>query len=385
MDFDLPEELRILKDTLRRFVDAELIPIEREAYDGHLLKDDVRTHLEAKTKELGLWMFDVPEELGGMGMGALAKTILWEEIARSIAVPMRGQGIFGPEPGPILLSLTDETQRENYLYPVLRGEKRAAFMQTEPDAGGDPGGMRTTAVRDGDHYVINGSKRFITGAAYADFAQVIAVTDKEKGSRGGISAFLVDMNTPGMTVLREQAMMMDDRPCEVLLEDVRVPVENRIGEEGEGFKFGQHWITQGRMRHCARSMGVASRCLDLATSYSKQRVTFGEPLSNRQSIQWMLVDSWMEIEAARLLLHRTAWKFDRGDDTRYESYMIKVMGDETGFRVVDRCLQIHGGIGLSTDLPIEKFFRDQRGWVITEGPPEILRMVMARHVLRTFG
>ena len=384
MNFEMPEELRMLKETLRRFVDAELIPIERDVCEGNKIKPEIRAVLEEKAKEIGLWMYDVPEEYGGQGLGLLAKVVVWSELARSIAMPTRGASIFGPPVSPILYYLNDE-QKERYLLPVLSGEKQACFAQTEPDAGGDPGGMRTTAVREGDEYVINGMKRFITGANEADFAQVIAATDREKGSRGGISAFLVDMDTPGVKLLREQETMMDDRPWEIALENVRIPVANRIGEEGEGFKFAQNWINSGRIRHGARGMGVIERCLELGASYAKQRVTFGQPLADRQAVQWMLVDMHTELYQLTLMVHNAAWKGDRGEDIRYDAYMCKYFGDTKSFEAADRCMQIHGGIGLTTDLPIERMWRDQRSFIITEGPTEILKMALARHVLRKYG
>lgn len=384
MNFDLPEELRMLKEEVRKFVDRELIPIERDSLDGPKLKPDIQKELEEKSKGLGLWMYDVPEEYGGQGLGLLAKSVVWAELARTVALPSRNISIFGPNVSPILYYLNDD-QKEQYLHPVLRGEKKACFMQTEPDAGGDPGGMRTTAVRDGDHYVLNGMKRFITGAAEADFAQVIAATDREKGSRGGISAFLVDMNTPGMNLLRAQETMMHDRPWEVALDNVRVPVENRIGEEGEGFKFAQNWINSGRIRHGARGMGVMERCLELGASYAQQRNTFGKALADRQAVQWMLVDTHTELHQLTLMVHQAAWKADKGEDIRYEAYMCKYFGDTKSFEAADRCMQIHGGLGLTTDLPIERMWRDQRSFVITEGPTEILKMALARHVLRKYG
>ena len=384
MNFELPEELRMLKETVRRFVDKELIPIEREVCVGNKIKPEMRQMLEKNSKELGLWLYDVPEEYGGQGLGMLAKVVVWSELARTIALPTRNASIFGPAVSPILYHLNDE-QKERYLMPVIAGEKKACFAQTEPDAGGDPGGMRTTAVREGDHYVINGMKRFITGADEADFAQVIAATDREKGSRGGISAFLVDMTTPGVKLLRAQETMMDDRPWEIALEDVRVPVENRIGEEGEGFKLAQNWISNGRIRHGARGMGVIERCLELGVSYANQRVTFGQKLAERQSVQWMLVDMHTELHQLSLMVHHAAWKADRGEDVRHDAYMCKYFGDTKSFEAADRCMQIHGGIGLTTDLPIERMWRDQRSFIITEGPTEILKMALARHVLRKYG
>ena len=385
MDFELPEELRMMKATLRRFIDNEVIPIEREAYDGHLMVPEVREKLEARARELGIWMIDVPEEYGGMGLGLLARVLVWEETGRTIAFPRRKPWIFGPYVSPILLQFLRDDQKDKYLWPCIRGEKYAAFCQTEPDAGGDPASMRTTAVREGGEYVINGMKRFVTGGDQADFAQVVCVTDREKGARGGISCILVDMDTQGVEVIRQQETMMDDRPCEIGFHDVRVPVENLIGNEGDGFRMAQNWITFGRMRHGSLGMGTMERCLELGASYAKQRVTFGEPLANRQAVQWMLVDTYAELHQLRLMIYDAAARYDRGEDIRYRSYMCKYIGDRAGFEAADRFLQIHGGIGLTTDLPIEKLWRDLRSFMITEGPEEILKMALARHVLREYG
>ena len=384
MDYELPEELRMLQETVRRFVDRELIPIERETMEGPKLKPEAQEMLEEKAKAVGLWLYDVPEEYGGQGLGLLARAVVWAELARTIALPSRNVNIFGPIVSPILYFLNDE-QKERYLYPVLAGKLRHCFAQTEPDAGGDPGNMRTTAARDGDDYIINGTKRFITGAADADFAQVIAATDREKGSRGGISAFLVDMDTPGVNLLRAQETMMHDRPWEIAFEDVRVPAENMIGGEGDGFKFAQNWISAGRIRHGARGIGVIERCLELGASYAKQRSTFGSPLAERQSVQWMLVDSYADLHMLKLMVYAAASKHDDGGDIRYDSYIVKYFGDTKSFEAADKCMQIHGGLGLPTDLPIEHMWRDQRSFIITEGPTEILKMALSRHVLRQYG
>jgi acyl-CoA dehydrogenase len=384
MDFNLPEELQMLKTNLRRFVDNELIPIERDTMVDNEMKPDVLAALQEKAKGLGLWMFDVPEEFGGLGLGALARVVMWEELSRSIALPSRNSALFGPRVSPILYFLNDE-QKEKYLYPVVKGEKRTCFAQTEPEAGGDPGGMRTTAVRDGDHYVINGHKRFITGASQSDFIQVVAATDRSKGTRGGLTVFLVDAGTPGMKLLRQQELMVGDRPWEILFEDCRVPVANRVGEEGDGMKAAQGWLTEGRLRHGARGVGVIERCLELAAGYAKQRRTFGALLSERQTVQNMLVDMYQHLHQLRLMVYNAAWREDQGEDVRNESYMCKYFGDEMSFHAADRCMQIHGGMGLTTDLPIERFWRDQRSFIITEGPTEILKMALARQILREYG
>ena len=384
MDFTLPEELRLLKDNLRRFVNAEMIPVERETCENDELKPEWRDKFQKRAKELGIWMMEVPEEYGGMGLGVMPRVVVWEELARTVALPARGDSIMGPTVRAILYDLEGE-MKEKYLLPVLRGEKRACFAQTEPDAGSDPGSMRTTAVRDGDQYVINGVKRFISGANKSQFAQVMAATDRSKGSHGGISCFLVDMDTPGVKITARYQTMMGDRPCEIVFDNARVPAGNRVGGEGEGFKMGQKWLGVGRIKHGARALGVAERCLEMATSYAKQRVTFGKPLSERQAIQFMLVDSYVELHAARLMVYQAAAKADAGEDNRVEAYVSKSYADEMAFRVADRCMQIHGGIALTTDLPIEKFWRQQRSFRITEGATEVMKMVIARHVLKTFG
>jgi acyl-CoA dehydrogenase len=383
MDFQLPEELVMLKQQLRKFVDHEIIPIERDAYEGHELKADVRELLEGKMRNMGYWHISTPEEYGGMGLGLLARAVIWEEMGRTIALPARKAQIFGPDVSPLLYHLSEE-QKKVYLLPVISGEKDCCFALTEPEAGSDPGNLRTTAIRDGEYYIINGYKRFITNAQNADFAQVMASTDRASGSKG-ISAFLVDMDSPGVTIVRAEQTMMDDAPCELAFDNVRVPAKNLIGSEGEGFKLAQDWINVGRVRHGARGLGVIQRCLEMGAAYAKDRVTFRQPLAKRQAIQWMLVDSYIDLQQVKWLVYHAAWKYDRGEDIKNEAYMAKMLGDRLSFNAADRCMQIHGGVALTRDLPIEKFWRDQRGMMITEGPEEVLRMALARHVLDEYA
>ena len=268
MDFELPEELRLLKDNLRKFVDKEMIPLEREVVNDIKLQKALPKKLRSKVDELGLWQYDVPEALGGLGLGMMAKVIVWSEISRTTSLPSRSLNIFGFPVSPILYTLEGRA-REEYLLPVISGEKTSCFAQTEADAGSDPAAMRTNAVRDGDDYVINGVKRFITGADEADFAQVFAVTDTEKRARGGITGFLVDMNTPGLKVTASYDLMVDDKPCEIVFDNVRVPAWKRIGQEGDGFKHAQSWLNSGRIRHGARSLGVMERCFELGSAYAR--------------------------------------------------------------------------------------------------------------------
>jgi acyl-CoA dehydrogenase len=245
--------------------------------------------------------------------------------------------------------------------------------------------MRTTAVLEGDHYVINGVKRFITGAGKSDFMQLMAATDRSKGSRGGISCFIVDMNTPGVKLTAQYETMMGDKPWEIVLDNVRVPVAHRVGEEGKGFGLAQKWLGAGRVKHGSRALGVAERALEMAVKYSYQRSTFGKPLAERQGIQWQLTDIWMNLDIATLLVRRAASLIDDEQEARVEAYHCKYYADEMAFAAIDRCMQIHGGIALTTDLPIERMWRQQRSYRITEGASEVMRTVIARHVMKAYA
>lgn len=384
MELDLPDDLKMLQEMVRRFVTEELIPLEGKSLDGATLKPDIEAKLTARCKELGLWQIDVPEEFGGQGLGQIGRAIVWTEIGRTVALPPRSVRIFGPEIRAPLYALEGE-MRERYFFPAIRGERESCFAQTEPDAGSDPGAMRTTAVRDSDHFVINGTKRFITGADKADFVILMAATDRAKGSHGGISCFVLDMDTPGVRLTTRYQTLTGETPWEIVFDNVRVHERHLIGNEGGGFSLGQKWLGAGRIKQGARALGATRRCLELASSYAKQRSTFGQPLANRQSIQWRLVDTYVALEAATLLVHRAAARIDRGEDDRNDAYLIKLFCTEMAWQAADMCLQVHGGIGLTTDLPVERFWRDQRSHMITEGTPEIMRMALARHVLNTFG
>jgi len=322
-------------------------------------------------------------DLGGQDLSLLALAVINEQLARTIALPPRGPGIFGPEVRSILLSLNPE-QKDRYLHPVLRGEKATAFAQTEPDAGSDPGGMRTTAVRQGDRYVINGTKRFISHAKGADFLQLVAATDPKKGSRGGLTVFLVDMDTPGVSIAGRTVHMMGDVTYEVMLENVEVPVENRIGNEGDGMKAAQTWINTNRVNQAARGLGVAARCLEMIASYAQQRVTFGRPLASRQAVQVAVADLYTRLQAGQLLTYRTACKFDNGTLQRHDTFMIKVFCTELGFEAADRCMQFHGGLGTAMEMPIERMWRESRSFMITGGPVEIMRASLAREIFALY-
>jgi acyl-CoA dehydrogenase len=382
MDFELSEEHRMLRDMVRAFVDRELIPLENAFGPGHEIPPDTMSGLQEKTRAMGLWMLDVPEEYGGAGLDLLSRCIIDEQVGRSSIFHWHSHPLFGPALRPVLLACNDE-QKERFLFPVLRGEFKICFAQTEPDAGSDPANLKTRAVRDGDDYVINGSKRFITGAGESRYAQLMAATEPEKGAKGGVTCFIVDLQGPGVTVTESWPNITGECLWEIALDNARVPAANIIGEVGQGFELGQRFLTEGRVKaHGARSVGAAQRALEMMMDYAPQRVTFGQPLADRQAVQFMIADSAMELHMTRNLVYECAWRSDRGEDIRDLSYMVKIQGTEMVTRVVDRAIQIHGGMGVSTELPLEWFYREARAVRINEGATEVLRWRLARNLIR---
>ena len=383
MDFHLSDELLMLQATVRRFVDEELIPLEAEYRpEADKMPDEMLLPLQEKAKSIGLWLLDVPKEYGGADLDLLTRCVIAEEVGRTVVIPYRINEVFGPEVRPPLFYCNEE-QKDRYLYPVLKGEKRMCFALTEPDAGSDPAGMQTRAVQDGDDFVLNGTKRFISGAGYSQFAQVMALTDPEKRARGGITSFLVDLDTPGVSLARRQPTMMGDSPWEIVFDDVRVPGANVLGEVGAGFSLAQEWLTDGRVRcHGSQSVGMAQRALDMMMEYAQDRSTFGKRLAERQAVQFMIADSSMEVHAARLMVQDCAWRYDQGENVRDLSYMVKITCTEMAGRVVDRAIQVFGGMGLTKELPLEWMYRQLRSIRITEGATEVLRWRMAQNLLK---
>lgn len=370
----------MLQMMARRYTRDFLMPLEREYLLVDQLPDAVMEGLRAKARELGLWALPVPKEYGGAGVGMLGYCLVREETSHAVLGAMQGDGVEGA-PSPALYSCNEE-QKERYFYPVIRGEKIAGFAQTEPNAGSDPAALEMTAIREGDHYIVNGTKTFISGAGKQDFFTVLARTDPKSRGRAGISCIIVEKGTPGFRISRIIPMMAGEDPAELVFEDCRVPVKNRIGEEGEGFTLGQRFLGVGRLRFGPNCVGIGERALEMAVAYSKQRVTFGQPIAQRQSIQWMLADSAVEISASRLMTYHAAWKCDRGEDYRQEASIVKLFASEMVNRVVNRAVQIHGSLGLSKDLPLEKMFRQVRHKTIGEGTSEIHRFIIARNLLR---
>ena len=379
MDFELPEELKLLRDMVRDFVKKALLPLEDQVEEADDVAPDVLRDLRVQARDLGLLGLCIPKECGGAGMGMLANCVVREELGRtSLAM---SYAVRGPSP---ILSLGTAEQRERYLAPCLQAEKRDCFSLTEPNAGSDAAAIQTTAVRDGDDFILNGTKIFVTDGVKADFVILFAVTDKEKRARGGITAFLVDKGTPGFevgSVFKKMGWRGTDL-AELVFTDCRVPAAQVLGEVGQGFTLAMKWIDTGRLGIASAALGTAERLLKMATDYAGQRETFGRRLAERQAIQWMIADSATELKAARLLVYQAAWSGEQGRDTRQAAAMAKLYATEMVGRVSDRVLQIHGGMGYMKDLPIERMYRDVRMGRIADGTSEILRSFIARGILK---
>ncbi len=374
----------MLKDLVRHFVDDELMPLEagvlaREADGKGLgLAADENARLDAVSKKLGLWGLDAPEDIGGADLPAVAMVGVNEELGRTITPYTL------PPDSPnlrMMMATVNERQREAYLAPYVRGETVSAIGISEPGAGGDPAGMITRADRDGDDWIINGRKIWISRADHADFTILMAVTDREKGARGGISAFLVDKDTPGFNVARRIPMVGGAVTYEVLLEDCRVEGWKLLGTEGQGFAPMQLRLGTRRLEMAAWSIGMAQRALDMICEYAPQRVTFGQPLSQRQAIQWWVSDAATQIHAARLMTYDCAWKIDQGRDTRQEISMIKAFATEMAWTVVDHAMQTFGAMGMTKDMPLQLMASKLRTMRIYDGPTEIHKWVVARNLL----
>lgn len=379
MNFAFDDELLMLRDSVRRFVQDELMPLEAQYANEPDIPDALRNRLQDRAKALGFWAFDLPASVGGGGIGHVGACLVFEELARCNVPSFRAQTVLTPYLGPVLFHGTAEQQRR-YLLPVVRAEKRTCFALTEPNGGSDPSGMRTRAVREGDGYRINGTKIFITGADKADFVQLFART-VHGGDELGVSCFLVDKGTPGFRLGQRFDLMSPDQPWEVVFEDVYVPAQQLVGSPGSGWALAREFLDVGRLLHGPKAIGRAERALQMAIEHANLRSTFGQPLAKRQAIQWMIADSATELSAARLLTYHAAWKADQGLDFHVEAAQVKLNADEMYMRVVDRALQVHGGLGLSRELPLELMFRDARSRLITEGSSEMQRIIIATDLL----
>ncbi len=383
MDFTIPEEIEMLRQSLRKFIEKEVLPMEQEA--GYDPDDGAPQELLRKVRkrsyELGFWAIDLPEKCEGGGLNTLGTVILREEVSKYFS--SLTQAIFGGPEGPskIILSGTEE-QIQEYLVPVIKTEKTCCFALTEPNAGSDAASIETSAVKDGDEWVINGLKHFITNGPHADYAIVFVLTDREKRGRGGITCFLVDKDTPGFSIGRTQYTMGGaDAQCELIFEDCRVPNKNVLGEVGMGFVAAMTFLGGGRLNIAAGAVGMTEKLLKASTEYAKQRVQFGKPIASKQAIQWMLADIATELFAARNMVYNTAWRLDQGEMAVKEMAMCKLYATELVNRAADIAMQIHGGMGYMKELPIERVYRGVRALTIVEGTSEIQRFIIARSVL----
>ena len=388
MDFELAEEHRMLRDLVQKFVRNELVPLEgavmaREAAgQGAYLSPEERAHLDRVSKDLGLWSLDAPEAQGGMGLPHVALVAVNEALGSTVAT----YTLPPDSPNLQMLAATAKgRQIDEYLAPYARGETISAIGISEPGAGADPAGMQTKAVRDGDDWVINGRKIWITRAAEADFTILMALTDPAKKARGGMSAFLVDRETPGFNVLRRIPMLGGEFTYEVALEDCRVPDWKLLGEEGQGFGPMQIRLGTRRMEMAAWCIGAAQRALDMLTDYAPQRTTFGQRLSERQSIQWWVADGATKVHAARLMAYHCAWKLDQGKDVRTEISMLKVFATEMAQEIIDQAMQGFGAMGMTKEMPLNILAGRVRNMRIYDGPSEVHRMVVARNLMDTRG
>jgi len=383
MDFEIPENLRIIQNTIRRFVIQDLEPISNKVEE----EDHIPEQIVQKMRELGLFGLSIPEEYGGLGLGTFGECLVYEELSKTNACfrsrigTSNGIGSMG-----ILFDGTEE-QKQKYLPRIASGEWTACFALSEPEAGSDAGNIQTTGVRDGDYFVINGLKHFITNADVAHLATVIALTDKEKGKRGGITAFVVEKGTPGFYVgtIERKMGLRGSHTAELIFDNCRVPVENVIGGEpmiGQGFKTAMRVLDKGRLTMGACALGAAQKLLEMCVAYSKERLQFGKPIAQFQSVQNMLADMATEIYAARQMLYHAAWLRDQGKQVIKEASMVKLFCTEMACRVADSAVQIFGGMGYMKDLPVERFYRDLRLYRIYEGTSEIQRLVIARELTK---
>ena len=380
MDFALTSEQRLLADTVRAFIAAELAPLEEEVEaTGRLDPGKARTIFE-KSRALGLYGMNIPQEHGGGGLSALETMLVEEQFGRTSDILVRRA--FG-NVYEVLLACEGE-QVERWLRPAVRGERVCSIAITEPGAGSDAGAIRTRARRDSAGWRLSGAKHFISDGLASDFFVVSAVTDPGKGARG-ISLFLVDKGLPGLVIGRDQPMMglRGTSHVELHFDEVPLPPETLLGAEGEGFRLALGVLGRVRLAQVgARSVGKATKVMDLMLEYARERRQFGQPIGEFQMIQQMLADSAMEINAARLALWQTAAEIDAGGDPRGRISAVKVQAAETLGRVVDRAVQIFGGMGFCKDLPIERHYRDARIYRIFDGTSEIHRTGVARSLMK---
>ena len=385
MPFDFAEDHRMIIDLVSKFVDDKLMPLEKAvmareaAGDPVSLLPDEEDPLLAECKELGLWALDAPEEVGGVNLPTTVMLAIQEKL-KSTVTPF----IFPPDSPNLhmLMAAATPEQKVKYMQPYAQGEAKSCIAISEPGAGGDPAQMKTRAVRDGSEWVINGRKIWVSGVPKADFIILMATTDPKKGAHGGITAFIVEKDTPGFIIEREIPMLGGARTYELIMDDLRLPDSQILGEVGAGFAPMQKRLTVRRLEMGAMCVGMAQRALDMMIEHTQQRETFGHKLSDRQAIQWWIADGATKIHAARLMVIDAAEKQDRGEDVRTIASMIKVFATEMATEIIDQAMQSFGAMGMTRELPFAIMSQRLRLARIYEGPTEVHRMVIARRVLK---
>jgi len=372
-----------LIDTVRRFVTERLRPLEAKVAEDDAMPDDVVEEM----KGLGLFGLSIPEAYGGLELTMEEECLVVIELGRTSPA---FRSTFGTNVGigsQALVMFGTEAQKEKYLPGIASGEIITSFALTEPEAGSDSAAVQTRAIRDGDHYVLNGAKRYITNANKADLFTVMARSDPSKPGAGGVSAFLVPRDLPGLSVGKPEKKMGQQgaHVCDVIFDNVRVPAENRIGQEGEGFKVAMQVLDKGRLHISALCVGVAERLIADSVAYAAERKQFGQPLSGFQLIQGMIADCKTEALAARALTMETARKRDGGQNVTMEGAAAKYFASEMVGRVADKAVQIFGGAGYITEYGIERFYRDVRIFRIYEGTSQIQQVIIARETMKRGG
>jgi acyl-CoA dehydrogenase len=379
MQATVTQEIEQMKKMVKNFVDNEVEPYAQQIED----EDKIPDHLVEQAKDLGLFGISIPEEYGGIGLNAVGKAVVLEQLGHthngfvSLISAHTGIGSTG------LVKLASEQLKQKYLPDMAAGKKIAAFALSEPGAGSDATNLATRAEKRGNQWVLNGTKHFITNAPVADVFTVFALTDKEKGAQGGITAFLIEKNFPGFMLGKKDKKMglRGSHTAQLIFEDCVVPEENVIGEVGMGYMSALKILSEGRVGLAARAVGSCDKLITLSVLYAKERIQFGKPIADNQAIQWMLADMATETEAARTLTYMAASMIDEGKKVIKEASMAKLFASDVFNRVADKAVQIHGGMGYVSDYPVERFYRDARITKIYEGTNEIQRLIIARRVL----
>ncbi len=384
MNFDIPAELKALQEKTRRFIAEEIIPFEKDPrVTSHGPTEELRNELVAKAKAAGLLTPHASVELGGLGLDHFAKAIVFEEAGYSTLGPT-ALNIAAPDEGNIHLmeAVATEAQKDRWLKPQVEGKIRSCFCMTEPDpgAGADPSMLQTLAVKDGDDYVINGRKWFITGATGASYAIIMA-----KMEDGSATMFLADMDQPGITVERSMDALdacFTGGHGVVSFNKLRVPASDVLGEIGQGFRYAQVRLAPARLTHCMRWLGQARRAHDIASAYARKRQAFGKALGEHEGVGFMLADNEMDLHTSRLAIWHCAWVLDQGGKGKNESSMAKVICSEAEWRVVDRCVQVLGGQGVTAETIVARIWSDMRAFRIYDGPSEVHRWSLARNIMK---